>query len=138
MWLCSHSFLATGWVSEHCFDSEQAFDSLDFDFPSSSDESIPPLVSEFASSSENRGIYLNLWSFFSGLIDYFKINSTYFKTFTIQSKMSVDYRDGTLLDQCCRLNNVVLFDFWQLESRLSQTLSEEVKNCHKAGSNSRR
>ena len=50
-------------------------------------------------------------------------------------KTHVAYWDGTLLDQVEQRH---LIRFGQVESRLSQTLSEEVKNCHKEGSNSRR
>ena len=50
---------------------------------------------------------------------------------------SVDYGDGTLLDQCCSFHNVISLGFGQVESRLSQNLSEKAKNCHKEGSNSR-
>ena len=55
-----------------------------------------------------------------------------------ESKTSVDYGNGTLLNQFCRLHNVILFGLEQVESRLSQTLSEKVENCQIEGSNSRR
>ena len=35
------------------------------------------------------------------------------------SKKTVDYGDGTLLDQCCRSHNVIWLGFVQGESRLS-------------------
>ena len=52
-------------------------------------------------------------------------------TLLYQYKMSLDYRNGTLLDQFYRLQNVIWFDFGQVESRLSQTLSKKLKNFHK-------
>ena len=56
------------------------------------------------------------------------------------SKTNVDYLSGTVLDMCCRLNNVIWLDFGCIifESLLSQALSEKVKNCPKEVSNSRR
>ena len=53
------------------------------------------------------------------------------------SYKSVDYADGTLLDQTYRLHNVIWSGFGKLESRLSQPLSKKVKNCHKEGPYSR-
>ena len=36
------------------------------------------------------------------------------------------------------VGDTTLFDFGEVESRLSQTIFEKVKNCYKEGSNSRR
>ena len=44
------------------------------------------------------------------------------------------YGDGTLLDQCCRLQNLIRLSFGQVESCLSQILSEKIINCHEKGS----
>ena len=44
---------------------------------------------------------------------------------------------GSIRIQFCRLLNVIWLDFGQVESRLSQTLSEKIKTCYNEGSNSR-
>ena len=46
--------------------------------------------------------------------------------------------DGTFLDQSCRLNNIIRLGFGKIDSRLSQNLSQKVKNCHNWESNSSR
>lgn len=46
---------------------------------------------------------------------------------------SFDYRNGTVLDQYCRLHSVISLGFGQIES-----LSEKNRDCHKEGSNLRR